>query len=258
MRNVLTIAGRELRSIFVSPIAYVVMTGFLLLGGWFFFNLLARFNLLVSMYSSFQGGAEAMQRLNVNEFVLAPLFHNLSVVLVILIPMITMRGFAEEKRAGTYELLLTSPVATWEIVLGKFVGMVAFICVMVGLTSIYGLILWIYGNPEVGIMISGYLGLMLLAITFVTIGLFASSLTENQIIAAVTGLVMLLLLFVIAWPADSAGKTVGDVLRYVSVTEHFSGLVKGVIDSKSLVYFVTMIAGWLFLTQRSVESIRWR
>lgn len=258
MRNVLTIAGRELRSIFVSPIAYVVMTGFLLLGGWFFFNLLARFNLLVSMYSSFQGGAEAMQRLNVNEFVLAPLFHNLSVVLVILIPMITMRGFAEEKRAGTYELLLTSPVATWEIVLGKFVGMVAFISVMVALTSIYGLILWIYGNPEVGIMISGYLGLLLLAITFVTIGLFASSLTENQIIAAVTGLVMLLLLFVIAWPADSAGKTVGDVLRYVSVTEHFAGLVKGVIDSKSLVYFVTMIAGWLFLTQRSVESIRWR
>lgn len=258
MRNVLTIAGRELRSIFVSPIAYVVMTGFLLLGGWFFFNLLARFNLLVSMYSSFQGGAEAMQRLNVNEFVLAPLFHNLSVVLVILIPMITMRGFAEEKRAGTYELLLTSPVATWEIVLGKFVGMVAFISVMVALTSIYGLILWIYGNPEVGIMVSGYLGLLLLAITFVTIGLFASSLTENQIIAAVTGLVMLLLLFVIAWPADSAGKVVGDVLRYVSVTEHFAGLVKGVIDSKSLVYFLTMIAGWLFLTQRSVESIRWR
>ena len=258
MRNVLTIAGRELRSIFVSPIAYVVMTGFLLLGGWFFFNLLARFTLLVSMYSSFQGGAEAMQRLNVNEFVLAPLFHNLSVVLVILIPMITMRGFAEEKRAGTYELLLTSPVATWEIVLGKFVGMVAFISVMVALTSIYGLILWIYGNPEVGIMVSGYLGLLLLAITFVTIGLFASSLTENQIIAAVTGLVMLLLLFVIAWPADSAGKIVGDVLRYVSVTEHFAGLVKGVIDSKSLIYFVTMIAGWLFLTQRSVESIRWR
>ena len=107
-------------------------------------------------------------------------------------------------------------------------------------------------------MVSGYLGLLLLAITFVTIGLFASSLTENQIIAAVTGLVMLLLLFVIAWPADSAGKIVGDVLRYVSVTEHFAGLVKGVIDSKSLVYFVTMIAGWLFLTQRSVESIRWR
>lgn len=258
MRNVLTIAGRELRSIFVSPIAYVVMTGFLLLGGWFFFNLLARFNLLVTMYSSFQGGAEAMERLNVNEFVLAPLFHNLSVVLVIIVPMITMRSFAEEKRAGTYELLLTSPVATWEIVLGKFLGVVAFIAIMIALTSIYGLILWIYGNPELGIMLAGYLGLLLLAITFVTIGLFASSLTENQIIAAVTGLVMLLLLFVIAWPADSAGETIGAVLRYVSVTEHFADMIKGVIDTKSLIYFATMITGWIFLTQRSVESIRWR
>ncbi|HEY8517786.1 MAG TPA: ABC transporter permease subunit [Candidatus Binatia bacterium] len=258
MRNILTIAGRELRSIFVSPIAYVVMTGFLLLGGWFFFNLLARFNFLVTMYSSFQGGAEAIARLNVNEFVIAPLLHNLSVVLVILVPMITMRSFAEEKRAGTYELLLTSPVATWEIVVGKFLGAACFIVVMVGLTAIYGVILAVYGNPELGIMVSGYIGLLLLAITFVTVGMFASSLTENQIIAAVTGLVMLLLLFVIAWPADSAGETLGAVLRYISVTEHFADMIKGVIDTKTLVYFATMIVGWMFLTQRSVESIRWR
>ena len=258
MRNILTIAGRELRSYFVSPIAYVVMTGFLLLGGWFFFNLLARFNYLVTMYSSFQGGREAMQRLNLNEFVIAPLLHNLSVVLVILVPMITMRSFAEEKRAGTYELLLTSPVATWEIVLGKFLGAVAFITVMVGLTAVYGLILAAYGNPEVGVMVAGYLGLLLLSITFVTIGLFASSLTENQIIAAVVGLVMLLLLYVISWPADTAGETMGGVLRYISVTEHFGDMVKGVVDTKSLVYFASMIAGWMFLTERSVESIRWR
>jgi ABC-2 type transport system permease protein len=258
VRNILTIAGRELRSYFVSPIAYVVMTGFLLLGGWFFFNLLARFNYLVTMYSSFQGGREAMQRLNLNEFVIAPLLHNLSVVLVILVPMITMRSFAEEKRAGTYELLLTSPVATWEIVLGKFFGAVAFIFVMVGLTGVYGLILSAYGNPEFGIMAAGYLGLFLLSVTFVTIGLFASSLTENQIIAAVAGLVMLLLLYVIAWPADTAGETMGGILRYVSVTEHFGDMVKGVVDTKSLVYFASMIIGWIFLTERSVESIRWR
>ena len=258
MRNVLTIAGRELRSIFVSPIAYVVMTGFLLLGGWFFFNLLARFNLLVSMYSSFQGGGEAMARLNVNEFVLAPLLHNLSVVLVILVPMITMRSFAEEKRSGTYELLLTSPIAIWEIVLGKFLGTSVFITVMVGLTAIYGAILAVYGNPELGIMLGGYLGLWLLALTFVAIGMFASSLTENQIIAAVTGLVMMLLLFVVGWAADTAGETVGAILRYVSVTEHSGELIRGVIDTKTLIYFASMIAGWMFLTQRSVESVRWR
>jgi ABC-2 type transport system permease protein len=258
VRNVLTIAGRELRSIFVSPIAYVVMTGFLLLGGWFFFNLLARFNLLVSMYSSFQGGGEAMQRLNVNEFVLAPLLHNLSVVLVILVPMITMRSFAEEKRSGTYELLLTSPVAIWEIVLGKFLGTAVFLTVMVALTSIYGVILAVYGNPELGIMLSGYLGLYLLALTFLAIGMFASSLTENQIIAAVTGLVMMLLLFVVGWAADTAGETLGAVLRYVSVIEHSGEMIRGVIDTRSLVYFASMIIGWMFLTQRSVESIRWR
>jgi ABC-2 type transport system permease protein len=258
MRNVLTIAGRELRSIFSSPIAYVVLTGFLLLGGWFFFNLLARFNLLVSMYSNFQGNAEAAQRLNVNEFVLGPLLHNLSVVLIILVPMITMRSFAEEKRAGTYELLLTSPVSIWEIVLGKFLGAAGFVSVMVALTLIYGAILAAYGNPEVGIMASGYLGLWLLALSFVAIGLFASSLTENQIIAAVTGLVLMMLFFVVGWAADTAGEPLGAILRYLSITDHSSDLIRGVVDTKTLVYFASMIVGWMFLTQRSVESIRWR
>lgn len=257
MRNVLTIAGRELRSIFASPIAYVVLTGFLVLGGWFFFNLLARFNMLVTMYSSFQGG-DALQRLNVNEFVLAPLLHNLSVILVILVPMITMRSFAEEKRAGTYELLLTSPVSIWEIVLGKFLGNAAFVTAMVALTGIYGAILAVYGNPEVGIMASGYAGLWLLALAFVAIGLFASSLTDNQIIAAVVALVAMLLLFVVGWAADTAGERLGGFLRYLSIVEHSGDLIRGVIDTKTLAYFASMIAGWLFLTQRSVESIRWR
>lgn len=257
MRNVFTIAGRELRSIFASPIAYVVLTGFLLLGGWFFFNLLARFNLLVTMYSSFQGG-DALQRLNLNEFVLAPLLHNLSVVLVILVPMITMRSFAEEKRAGTYELLLTSPVSVWEIVLGKFLGTAAFVSVMVGLAKIYGVILAAYGNPELWIVASGYAGLWLLALVFVAIGLFASSLTDNQIIAAVTALVAMLMLFVVGWAADTAGETAGGLLRYLSIVDHTGDLIRGVVDTKTLVYFASMIAGWLFLTQRSVESIRWR
>lgn len=258
MRNVFAIAGREFRSIFTSPIAYVVLTGFLLLGGWFFFNLVARFNLLVSLYSSFQQMGDASAQLNLNEMVLAPLFQNLAVVLVILVPMITMRSFAEEKRTGTYELLLTSPVGTGQIVVGKFLGAAGFIAIMVALTSIYGLILAAYGNPEIGVMAAGYLGLLLLAITFVAVGLFASSLTENQIIAAVTGLVMLLLLFVIAWPADSLPETPGAILRYLAVTEHFGQMVSGIIDTKSLIYFASMIVGGMFLTQRSVESIRWR
>jgi ABC-2 type transport system permease protein len=257
VRNALAIAGKELRSYFVSPIGYVVLTGFLLLGGWFFFNLWARFNFLLSIYSAMRN-PEAQTRLNLNEFVIAPLLHNLSVVLVILVPVITMRSFAEEKRSGTYELLLTSPLSITEIVAGKFLGAFAFLLVMIGLTGIYPVILLLYGNPELGIIASGYLGLLLLATAFVTVGLLTSSVTENQIIAAVSCLVILLLMYVIAWPADTAGAGLGAVLKYVSLTEHFSEMVKGIIDTKDVVYFASVILLSLFLTQRSVESVRWR
>jgi len=257
VRNVLAIAAKDIRSYFVSPIAYVVMTGFLLLGGWFFFNLLARFNLLLQLYSSFQN-PEALQRLNLNDLVIAPLLHNLSVVLVILVPVITMRAFAEEKKSGTYELLMTSPVSVTEVVLGKFLG--AFVCVaaMLVLTAVYPAILLAYGNPEIGVVLGGFLGLLLLATAFLSVGLLTSSLTENQIIAAVSCLVVLLLLYVIAWPADTAGEVMGAVLRYLSLTEHFAEMVKGVIDTKDVVYFLSVILLALFLTHRSVESLRWR
>ncbi len=260
MRNVLTIIGKELRSYFVSPVAYVVLTGFLLLGGWFFFNLLSRFSLLLTLYLQFQGGqgAEAANRLNLNDYVISPLMHNLSIVLVILVPMITMRAYAEEKKEGTYELLLTSPVRTGEIVLGKFLASFLFVCLMIGLTGIYPAILLAFGNPELGVIAAGYLGLLLLATAFVTVGLLTSSFTENQIIAAVSGLVATLLLYIIGWPADTAGNVLGPLLRYLSVTEHFAEMVKGLIDTRDLVYFASLIALALFLTQRSVESLRWR
>lgn len=257
MRNVGTIIGKELRAYFVSPIAYVVLTGFLLLGGWFFFNLLSRFNLLLTLYTQFQGG-EAANRLNLNDYVIAPLMHNLSIVLVILVPMITMRSFAEEKKSGTYELLLTSPLRTGELVLGKFLASFLFICIMIGLTGIYPIILLVFGNPEIGVMSAGYLGLLLVATVFVAMGLLTSSFTENQIIAAVSGLVATLLLYIIGWPADSAGEVLGPLLRYMSVTEHFADMVKGLIDTRGLVYFGSLIVLALFLTQRSVESLRWR
>jgi len=257
MKNAFTIAGKELRSYFVSPVAYVVLTGFLLLGGWFFFNLLARFNLLLSMYSALRN-PEAQAHLNLNEFVLSPLLHNLSVVLVILVPVITMRSFAEEKRSGTYELLMTSPLSIAEIVAGKFLGAVGFLVVMLGLTGVYPLLLIAYGNPEVGVIAAGYFGMFLLSVAFVSVGLLTSSLTENQIIAAVSCLVSLLLLYVISWPAETAGSVMGPVLKYLSLTEHFGEMVKGVIDTKDVVYFVSVIVLALYLTHRSVESVRWR
>ena len=257
MRNILAIAAKDIRSQFVSPIAYVVLTGFLLLGGWFFFNLLARFNYLLQLYLSFRN-PEAMQQLNLNDLVIGPLLHNLSVVLVILVPVITMRSFAEEKRSGTYELLMTSPLSVTEIVIGKFLGTFVFVFVMVLLTAAYPLILLAYGNPELGVILGGFLGLLLLATAFSSVGLLTSSLTENQIIAAVSCLVVLLLLYVISWPAETAGETMGAILKYLSLTEHFAEMVKGVIDTKDVVYFLSVTVLSLFLTQRSVESLRWR
>ena len=169
-----------------------------------------------------------------------------------------MRAFAEEKKGGTYELLLTSPLRTGEIVLGKFLASFVFICIMIGLTGIYPVLLLVFGNPEVGVMIAGYLGLLLMATAFVAVGLFTSSVTENQIIAAVSGLVAMLLLYIIGWPAQSAGEVLGPILRYLSVTDHFSELVQGIIDTRALVYFASLIGLALFLTMRSVESLRWR
>ena len=234
----------------------MVLTGFLLLGGWFFFNLLSRFNLLLSLYTQFQAGAA--EQLNLNDFVIAPLMNNLSIILVILIPMITMRTFAEEKKGGTYELLLTSPLRTTEIVLGKFLASFVFIGLLIGLTAIYPALLMVFGNPEVRVMATGYLGLLLMATSFVAVGLFTSSVTENQIIAAVSGLVVMLLLYIIGWPAQNAGDVLGPILTYLSITDHFAELVKGVIDTRALVYFASLIGLALFLTMRSVESLRWR
>ena len=257
MRNILTIAGKELRSLFVSPIAYVVLTGFLLLGGWFFFNFLFRFTYLLTVYTGLQN-AEGLQGLNLNEYVMAPLLHNLTIVLVIMIPLITMRAFAEEKRSGTYELLLTSPLSVTEIVLGKLVGAVAFVGVMILLTAIYPAILALYGNPELGVVAAGYLGLFLLGAVFVSVGLLTSSLTENQIVAAVACFVVLLLLYVISWPAETAGVGLGGLLKYLSVVDHFGEMVKGLIDTADIVYFLSLIALAIFLTHRTVEASRQR
>ncbi|MDP6558834.1 MAG: ABC transporter permease [Candidatus Binatia bacterium] len=257
MRNIITIAGKEIRFLFVSPVAYVVLTGFLLLGGWFFFNLLYRFNYFVTIYAGFRG-PQALNSLNLNQHVIAPLLHNLTILLVIMVPIITMRTFAEEKKNGTYELLLTSPISVTQIVLGKYLGCLLFLFVMLLATGVYPGILLYFGRPEIGALLSGYLGLFLLGAAFMSVGLFTSSLTENQIVAAVTCFVILLLLYVLSWPAQTAGVAIGKVLKYLSVVEHFNDMVKGLIDTRDLVYFLTLIVLCLFLAQRSVESTRWR
>ena len=258
MRNTFAIAGKELTGYFVQPVAYVVMTVFLLLSGFFFFELLSYFQITLQMAAAMQN-AEILARLNLNERGIEPLLHNMSIVLVILVPAITMRTFAEEKRTGTYELLLTAPVRTGEVVAGKFIAAAAFVLIMVGLAGIFPIILAIFGNPEIGVMVSGYIGLALVAVSFVAVGLFTSSLTQNQIVAAISCFGVLLMLFVISWPAETgAGSFAAGLLRYLAITQHFSQMVVGIIDTKDLVYFLSLILIALFLTQRSVGSARWR
>jgi ABC-2 type transport system permease protein len=257
MRNTLVIAGKELQGYFVQPVAYVVLTVFLLLGGWFFFAMLRQFDEMVQLIQM-MGQAQSLQQMNLNTRVIDPLLHDLSIVLVIVMPALTMRVFAEEKRTGTYELLLTAPVRTGEIVAGKFIASACFTLIMIALAWIFPLILMVFGNPEVGVMLAGYLALALLATTFVAVGLFTSSLTQNQIIAAISSFGLLILLYVISWPADAGGGIVWSLLKYLSLPEHFSTMVRGVIDTADIVFFLSVILLALFLTQRSVESARWR
>ena len=208
------------------------------------------------MYQMMGGGQQAEQ-LNLNTQVLGAMLHNLSIVLVILMPALTMRVFAEEKRTGTYELLLTAPIRTGEIVAGKFIAAAVFTLIMIALAWIFPLILMLFGNPEVGVMFAGYLALTLLALTFVAVGLFTSSVTQNQIIAAISSFGILILLYVISWP-QTGGDTMKGILKYLSLPEHFSTMVRGVIDNSDIVFFLTALMLALFLTQRAVESARWR
>jgi gliding motility-associated transport system permease protein len=201
---------------------------------------------------------EMLQRFNLNEMVIRPLLHNMSVLLIFVIPAITMRMFPEEKRSGTYELLLTSPVRVGEIVLGKFLGGLVLVLLMVALSGLFGLLLLAYGNPEVPMMLSGYLGLALMATVFLAIGTLISSFTDNVVIAYVGSLFALLVLYTIGWLGETVPGNGGAIIGYLSITDHFQEISKGVIDTKDLIYFATLLVVSLFLTHRSVESVRWR
>ncbi len=236
MKTILTIARRELNSYFASPIAYVVAAAFLVVTGFLFYLILA-----YSREASLRG-----------------IFANMSVLLLLVAPALTMRLLAEEQRSGTIELLLTAPVRDFEVVLGKFLGGLGLIAAMLALTLYYPLVLFLYGSPEKGHIISGYLGVLLLSAAFVAIGLFASSLTANQIVAAVVTFMILLLLWLIGAAADIASPPIADIFRYMSIERYYDDFTRGVVDSKAVVYFASVMVVFLFATVRSLETRRWR
>ena len=255
MSNVLAIAHKELRSYFVSPIAYVVVGFFAILFGYFYVASLSIL-LRVSMQAGMFGGGP--QSININEFMVRPLLSNTAIVLLFFLPFLTARAYAEEKRSGTIELLLTSPLSNLQIIFGKFLGAFTLFILMLAVTAIHMGILFWYGEPELWPMLSGYLGLVLMGASFISLGLLVSSATRNQIVAGVITFALLLLFWVLSWMADSAGPTTQVVLSNLSILWHFDDFSKGVVDTKHVAYYLSFIAFGLFLTAKSVDSERWR
>jgi ABC-2 type transport system permease protein len=186
------------------------------------------------------------------------LFQNTAVIILFVMPMITMRTYSEEKRSGTIELLLTSPVTDLEIIIGKFIGALTLYAAMLLVTMLYMAILFKIGNPEWRPLAAGYLGLLLMGGCFLSMGLFISSLTKNQIVAAFLTFATFLMLWIINWLGESSSQTTRDVLNYLSITEHFDDFSRGIIDTKHTVYYLSFITFGLFLTAKSVDSERWR
>jgi ABC-2 type transport system permease protein len=252
MRNILAIADKELRSYFSSPIAYIIIGFFLLPFGVFFYLYLAAF-VKQSMQQAQFGGP-----VNINQNVIRYVLQNASVIILFIMPMITMRTYSEEKRSGTIELLLTSPVTDLEIIVGKFLGALGLYVALLAVTLPHMGILFVYGSPEWRPLVAGYLGLLLMGGAFVSLGLLISSTTNNQIVAGIVTFVVFLLLWIVGWFADSAGPTIGPITSWLSITEHFDDFSKGIIDTKHVLYYLTLITFGLFLTAKSVDTERWR
>ena len=250
MSNILAVAQKELKSYFASPIAYIVIGLFALMYGYFYVSLLAYF---LNQSAGFSGGSA-----NVNEQMIRPVFLNADVVLLFVLPMITMRTYAEEKRSGTIELLLTSPLTDFQIIMGKFLGAMALYGAMLAVTLIHIGVLFRFGNPEWLPIVTSYLGMLLMGGCFISVGLFISSTTSNQIVAGMIAFAVFLMLWVINWIGSLAGPNVQAILNYMSIIDHFDDFTRGVIDTKHLVYYLSFITFGLFLTMRSVDTARWK
>jgi ABC-2 type transport system permease protein len=254
MKNILAICEKELNSYFASPIAYLTMAMFAILFGFFFWNSIGYF-VSISVQSMAMGRSFPM---DINEMIVRPLLLNTSVIGLFLIPMIAMRLFSEEKRSGTIELLLTSPVHDAEIVIGKWLAALTLYgaLLLISLANIG--FLFLYGKPDWQPLAAGYLGLILQAGALLAIGAFISTLTKNQIIAGITTFAACLLLWVFEWVGGYETTVWAKVMAYMSVVSHFEPFAKGVIDTKDVVYFLSLIFLGLFLSVRSLESLRWR
>lgn len=255
------IIGKELKSYFVSPIAYSVLTVFTIISGVYFYIVITNFYTRFKQYQMYQQiykQQDLISRINLNELVVAPLFQFLIIIMIFVIPAVTMRLIADEKKSYTDELLLTSPISSYDIILGKYIGAFLFLVIMLSTTAIYIGVLLFFGSPEIGPILTGYLGLVLVGATLLAIGLFASSLTSNQINAYFISFAVGLLLLITGWAGQLAGGKLGQVLSFLSISDHYKDLARGLIISTDIIYYLTFILCFVFLAKSVLESKKWR
>ena len=256
MTPVRAIVAKELRSAFVSPIVYVVGAVFLLIFGILSYLAVINAGAQAIRMMQMQGGAA---QLNLNDLVFRPTFYSTAIILLLVLPILTMRLFAEERKLRTFELLMTSPVGINEIVVGKFLAIYAIFLGLLALTGIVPLILSFYSSFDWNPVMTGYLGIALLGALFLATGVLASALTENQIVAAFLSFGFLIVFWLLGALGTILGDTaLGQVISYLSFIEHFDRMVRGLIDTKDLVYYFSGLVFMLFLAHRVVESQRWK
>jgi len=259
LRNVWALLEKEWRHYFGSPIAYVALAMWSALFGFFFWVIFKQF-LFYSMQTAQQMEMGGGFKLSLNDLVIAPVLRNMAVVALFVLPMLTMRLFAEERRQGTIELLATAPLTDLQIVMGKFLGAMAFYVLMLAAGFLNFALLWKFASvaPEWKPLATGALALLLVGAAFIALGLFLSTLTKNQIIAGILGFGLALLFWVLGWLDQPMADTTTKIISYLGITNHIDALMKGVVDLKDLVFYLSFTVFGIFLAHQSVLSQRWR
>ena len=255
MKSIWIVAKKELKIFLFSPMAYILSAFFLLISGFFFYNIVTWFS---SPSARMMQNPYYANQLNLNKMVFEPYFNNIAIILIFLIPLLTMRLLSDEKRMRTDELLLTSPLKMSSIIMGKYLAALIIYALILMLSVTHTLFIFLHGNPRIIPLLTSYLGLFLIGAVFIAIGILASSLTENQMIAAVISFSTILLIWVLSWIGEGAGPEWKGILSYLSFFSHFQNLLKGVVDTKDLVYYFSFAFTGLYLAYTVSEFRKWR
>lgn len=255
MKAIIAIARRELNACFATPVGWMCLCGFVLITGFFFALMTTEFSVQATQASF---NPYTKDSVNLTDWLIQPFFGNTAVILLMLCPALSMRLFAEDRKNHSLELLLSSPLSSGQIVAGKFIGVMCFVLVLLAATLPCIALLYWFGSPDTGVLAASYLAMVMMAASFLSLGMLASASTENQVVALVMSFGLLLVLWVLSWANTIAGPGLGEVLAYLSMLTHIEQLTKGLLHLSDIVYFVSFVGLFLFVTTQRVEAYRWR